>query len=101
MQWPRQTPRPLTVAERLLPEDLRRRLADAGWEVTPGNPKVNRGPADALGGDRLVCPDCTARREKATTAALARPRVKTLDVSKRLGPGWCLTQREGDAERQC
>ncbi|MDP9616374.1 hypothetical protein ACFV4E_15515 [Streptomyces hygroscopicus] len=94
------------VSERLLSEELRERLAADGWEVTPGNPRVNRVPTDSLGGDRLHCPACLARHQAAAGAAqrrldadLARPRTRTVDRSARLGAGWALTQREGDAER--
>ncbi|MFI5526679.1 hypothetical protein [Streptomyces platensis] len=89
----------------LLPRPLRERLAADGWQVTPGRARNRQEAADPLFGDRLVCPACTAGLDKqmATAqrrhdAALARPRIKTLDLAKRLSPGWQLAQREGDAE---
>ncbi|MCG0065991.1 hypothetical protein L0F81_22285 [Streptomyces tricolor] len=100
--------RDLLVPARLLDGALRRRLAAEGWEVIPGTPRVNRGPADTVGGDRLTCPACAGRREQAADAERrrlaadhARPRVKTVDLSAKLGEGWTLTQRAGDAERHC
>ncbi|MFD7980232.1 hypothetical protein [Streptomyces sp. NPDC059071] len=98
--------RELLVAERFLSEELRQRLTAAGWVIVLGDRRANRGPHDSIGGDRLSCPDCVARREeelaayeRRLSADHARPRVKTVDMSARLGPGWTLTQRAGDAER--
>ncbi|MFB9558603.1 hypothetical protein [Streptomyces roseoviridis] len=98
--------RELLVGERFLGEELRQRLTAAGWVIEPGDRRANRGPHDTIGGDLLSCPDCVARAAAATAAtqrrlvaALARPRVKTVDMSARLGAGWALTQRAGDAER--
>jgi hypothetical protein len=93
--------RELQVPSRLLPAEVRRGLETGGWRVTPGKPKVNRGPADPLGGDDLWCPDCVASA-KASAARfrtdLHRPLVKTVDMTDKLGPGWLLGQRAGDAE---
>ena len=96
----------LTVTDTLLEPELRTRLTADGWAVTPGNARARRGPFDTIGGDTLRCPTCLAREEAAYQAAERRlaaalnvRRVKTLDVSARLGDGWSLTQRPGDAER--
>ncbi|MFE5730215.1 hypothetical protein ACFQ7A_04785 [Streptomyces sp. NPDC056528] len=95
--------RELTVEARLLPAELRDHLTAVGWDVTPGDPKVNRGPSDPIGEDRLSCPACMATRRAAVVAAerrltrdLARPRVRHVGMADRLGDGWTLTQREGD-----
>ncbi|WP_310729237.1 hypothetical protein [Streptomyces sp. N2A] len=51
------------------------------------------------GGEQKIPPgEKRAAYERRHRAALVRPRVKSLNISKRLGPGWTLTQREGEAE---
>ncbi|KUF17360.1 hypothetical protein AT728_16280 [Streptomyces silvensis] len=98
--------RPLYVTARLLDSDLRRQLTAQGWQVTPGDPTLNRGPADPIAGDRLTCPACGLAAAAAADAARQRrdasdalPRTKTVDLAARLGAGWTLTQRAGDAAR--
>ncbi|MGW2841912.1 hypothetical protein ACWCWD_29505 [Streptomyces sp. NPDC001493] len=95
--------RELTVEARLLPAELRDRLTATGWDVAPGNPRINRGPSDPIGEDRLSCPPCTTARQAVAAAAerrlvrdLSRPRVRHVGMADRLGEGWALTQREGD-----
>jgi hypothetical protein len=54
-----------------------------------------------MAGDRLVCPACTDRQDKARAIrleALDQPPVTEVDMTQRLGPGWTLRQREGDAD---
>ncbi|GAA1011559.1 hypothetical protein ACFQWA_27885 [Streptomyces thermogriseus] len=91
----------LLVTERFLAPDLQKRLTAAGWEISPGDRKVNRGPTDPIGGDSLRCPACVAQAKRAADrfrARLAAPRVKTVDMTDRLGEGWKLVQRVGDAD---
>lgn len=93
--------RELLVTERFLTPDLQKRLTDAGWQIDPGDRTVNRGPADPVGGDLLRCPACVSRADRAADrfrTRLAAPRVKTVDVADRLGVGWRLVQRAGDAD---
>lgn len=96
----------LLVTDRLLPAELRERLAAEGWTVTPGDPRVNRGVHDPIGEDTLTCPACAERARDQRdldlhllTADLARPRIRHLGMADRLGEGWTLTQREGDEGR--
>jgi hypothetical protein len=98
--------RELIVDSRLLSDAARQRLTEQGWQVTPGDPKLNRGPADPIAGDRLVCPACCASHRDAADAErrrmeadFARPRTRTVDAAAKLGEGWTLTQRAGDADR--
>lgn len=54
-----------------------------------------------LFGDTLTCPSCQTRKEAANRAhhdRLHQPAVKEVDMAARLGPGWTLRQRDGDAE---
>ncbi|WP_143680879.1 MULTISPECIES: hypothetical protein [unclassified Streptomyces] len=78
----------------------RRRLAP-----DPRPPRNRKEAAHPLFGDRLTWPACHTTRqneyaaaERRHRAALDRPRIKTLALTTRLGDGWSLTQREGDAE---
>uniref|UniRef100_UPI003F497E41 hypothetical protein n=1 Tax=Streptomyces sp. CA-141956 TaxID=3240051 RepID=UPI003F497E41 len=98
--------RELLLAERFLPAEVRQRLESDGWSVAAGDRRLNNGPHEMIGEDRLRCPGCVARSQAAAAAAqarhdaaLAQPRVKTVDVSARLGAGWTLTQRAGDADQ--
>ncbi|WP_067801349.1 hypothetical protein [Actinomadura formosensis] len=91
-----------TIVQRtLLPQPLRDDLAAAGWEVVPGD--ARHGARDPRTGDRLTCPGCAGRRRadgQARRDLLHQPAVTEVDMAARLGPGWTLRQREGDAETQ-
>lgn len=85
----------------LLEEGLRARLAKEGWLVRRGHAK--HGVSDPLLGDSLLCPACSAAQasaERAASDAVNRPAVKEVDMVARLGEGWTLRQRDGDAETQ-
>ncbi|AJC62112.1 hypothetical protein [Streptomyces sp. 769] len=74
----------------ILPEPLRERLAADGWQLTPGHARNPREAKDPLLGDKLTCHSARSKQRAAYEhrhrSALDRPRVKTLDLSKRLGP---------------
>ncbi|MFD3889957.1 hypothetical protein [Streptomyces microflavus] len=100
--------REVLLTERFLPEELRDRLTAEGWRFTPGNRRLNNGPADSIAEDRLSCPSCIARDAAAVADAeqriaqhMARPRVTTLDLSAKLGAGVTLSQRAGDVDVHC
>lgn len=89
----------VVVESMLLPTQLRTRLTEDGWKVQAGD--ARRGGGDPMAGDRLVCPACAARQDKARATrldALNQPPATEVDMTQRLGPGWTLRQREGDAD---
>lgn len=93
--------REVVTSTTLLEEELRSRLAGDGWRVRPGQVKYGR--QDPLLGDSLLCPSCSAAQAASLKAArddVNRPAVKEVDMETRLGAGWTLRQREGDAETQ-
>lgn len=93
--------REVVTATTLLDEELRARLTKDGWRVRPGH--QGHGRMDPLLGDSLLCPSCSnaqAAAERAVCDAVNRPAVTELDMTARLGEGWTLRQREGDAETQ-
>ncbi|MEU6618609.1 hypothetical protein [Streptomyces parvus] len=100
--------REVTVTQRWLPDDLHDRLTGQGWQITRGDRHRNNGVHDTFGGDRLRCADCLARNAAKAAAdearlkeAFASPRVKTVDLSAKLGAGVTLSQRDGDAADHC
>jgi hypothetical protein len=91
--------RETVVTQTLLPQQLHDRLTAAGWEVDAGD--AHHGRHDHLLGDKLTYPGCLTRQRAAERAhhdLFHQPPVKELDMAARLGPGWTLRQRAGDAE---
>lgn len=79
-------------------EELRAHMEAQGWQIVGGEWNGRTRVRSTL---HLRCGRCAAAaavRTEKYQRRLARPAVRTVDMSGKLGDGWVLVQREGDAE---
>ncbi|WP_431959342.1 hypothetical protein [Actinacidiphila sp. bgisy160] len=84
----------------VLGEELRAHMEARGWQIAGGEWNGRARVRTPLNLRCARCAAATAVRTAKFERDLARPAVRTVDMSARLGDGWSLVQRDGDEERR-